>query len=270
MGSRRERHMRRRRHPSLIIAVASVAVLAACHAKPNTGNPSAAPLAMRSFGDTAAYGVQVLSLDREKEVAKVALRTPAQLIVLAVIPGREIELIVPSDLAKSSRGSFSKGVSSIDMGRWDVSQPADATSDARAAMEYNRCLQQAQAAARREAQARRPVRRDSTGKIIDDGRGSSTADEMEILARLERQCDRYDADQKRKSAAVPVRMPARAPADRYLVVLASSTPLTGAELGARLSTLTAVGSDVATTIEAIASGLYAGLPGTWSGGYVAW
>jgi hypothetical protein len=62
----------------------------------------------------------------------------------------------------------------------------------------------------------------------------------------------------------------RTPADRYLVVLASSSRLTSAQLAERLSTLTAVGSDVATTIEALASGLYVGLPGTWSGGYVAW
>jgi hypothetical protein len=259
--------LRPRHHARTVVAATSMS-LVACHANPNTDAPSAAPLAMRAFGDTAAYGMQVLSLDREKEVAKVSLRTPAELIVLSVIPGKEIELIVPSDLAKSSRASFDKGVSSIKMARWDDSpRPANASNDAQAAMEYNRCIQQAQATATRMAQARRPVRRDSTGKVIDDGMGASP--EMDVLSRLERNCDRLDASMQNRPADA-VRMPPRPPADRYLVVLASSAALTPVQLGERLSSLTAVGSDVATTIEAIAAGLYAGFPGKWSGGYVAW
>ena len=127
--------------------------------------------------------MQLLSLDREKEVAKVSLRAPAELIVLSVIPGKEIELIVPGDLAKSSRASIAKGVSSIQMARWaDSPRPENASNDAQAAMEYKRCKQQAQATAKRKAQASRPVRRDSTGKIIDDGRGAP--DDMEVLSRL--------------------------------------------------------------------------------------
>ena len=268
MVSLRDPRVRRRTSRTLIAALAAT-TLAACHGKPKTETPiAAAPVDMRTFGDTATFGVQVLSFDRQKEVAKVSLRAPAELIVLAVIPGREIELIVPSDLSKSSHASFKKGASDINMSRWDDSpRPASASDDAQRFREYNRCMQNAQATARRMAQAKRPVKRDSTGKVIEGSESGGT--DLDQLTQLERQCDRLDANMSNRTPP-PVRMPPRTPADRYLVVLASSTPLTAIQLGERLGALTAVGSDVATTIEAIAAGLYAGLPGTWSGGYVAW
>jgi hypothetical protein len=148
MESLRDPHVRRRTRRALIAVFAAATTLAACHGKPKTDTTiAAAPVDMRTFGDTATYGVQVLSFDREKEVAKVSLRVPAELIVLAVIPGREIELIVPSDLAKSTHTSFSKGVSNISMARWDRSPPPTEASDARRAMEQNRCMQNAEAAA---------------------------------------------------------------------------------------------------------------------------
>lgn len=273
MGSRRESSMRGRVHRALIVCVAAAASLAACHSTPKAEIPTAdaAPLAMRAFGDTAAYGMQVLKLDRQKEVATVALRSPAELIVLSVIPGREIELIVPGEVANAGHTSFKQGVSSIQMARWEHSvRPANADHDAQAAMEYNRCISRAQAAARAAAQKRRPVKRDSTGKIIDDGRsGDPSVNEFQLERAYEAACSNQDKSYLNKPAP-PVRMPPRPAADRYLVVLASSTPLTAVQLGERLAGLTAVGSDVSTTIEAIAAGLYAGLPGTWSGGYVAW
>lgn len=224
---------------------------------------------MRAFGDTARYGLQVVSFDRQKEVAKVSLRAPAELIVLAVIPGREIELIVPSDLARSSHASFGKGVSNIQMARWeDTPRSSTAAGDAQRAAEYNRCVVQAEATARRMAAARRPVKRDSTGKVIE-GTEPGGADISDV-SQLTAQCSKLDPNRSSNRPPPPVRMPPRTAADRYLVVLASSMPFTSAQLGERLATLTAVGSDVSTTIEAIAAGLYAGLPGGWSGGYVAW
>ncbi len=251
---------------ALTVAVAAMVTLAACH-NTSTSQPPVPPPVAHAFGDTATYGVQVLSLDAEHEVATVSLQAPASLIVLAVVPGREIELILP---AETARGTFPKGTATLDMRRFDVSnRPVDANAELQAMQAYGRCMAQAQAQARRMAQARRPVKRDSTGKVIDDGRGPST--EGDDLMRLERSCDRLDVTASNANRkAPPVRLPPRAPADRYLLVLASSEPVSYAQVGERLGTLTAVGSDVATTLEAIASGMYAGMPGRWSGVYVAW
>ncbi len=46
--------------------------------------------------------------------------------------------------------------------------------------------------------------------------------------------------------------------------------MTGQQIEQRLGTLTTTASDVALTIEAIAAGLYAGLPGRFAGAYATW
>jgi hypothetical protein len=66
------------------------------------------------------------------------------------------------------------------------------------------------------------------------------------------------------------RLPARAPADRYLVVLSSSSGVSLVALNERLSQLTTVGSDVATTIEAIAAGIFIGYAEHWGGAFIPW
>lgn len=263
-GSARRRQSLR----AALIVAGAVTSFTACHHSA-ASEPGSPPLVSHAFGDTATYGIKILSLDRQREVAKVSLGAPSELIVLAVVPGREIELIVPSELPmQAPHGTYAKGVATVGMQRYDDQpRPVDASADAQARLAYNRCMQQVQAAAQRLAQSRRQVKRDSTGKVIEDSGRDPTAD-LDQVARMERQCDRYDTTTNR--TAPPTRMPARAPADRYLVVLASSSRLSVDQVGERLTTLTAVGSDVATTIEAIAAGLYAGLPGKWSGTYVAW
>ncbi|MBL0169174.1 MAG: hypothetical protein IPP90_00385 [Gemmatimonadaceae bacterium] len=52
--------------------------------------------------------------------------------------------------------------------------------------------------------------------------------------------------------------------------MTSSSPIPLSQLYERLATLTAVAPDVATTIEAIAAGLFVGVKGTWGGYFVAW
>ena len=65
-------------------------------------------------------------------------------------------------------------------------------------------------------------------------------------------------------------IPPRSDAERYLMVLTSTVPVTLADLEERLAGLTAVAPDVGLTIEAIAAGIFAGRGGTYGGTWVAW
>ncbi len=265
----------RRRVAASVLALVLVALVASCRSGARASvSPSESPGAARNarvvppgqaFGDTAAFEVQILSLDRVTEQASVTTRNGKNLIVLAVVPGREIEIIAPG--ASSMRRGKAKGVYGIDLRRVDDSmRPADANETAREQLAYDRCMSQAAATAKRIGQ-QRVVKRDSTGKVISEGSrsGSSDADQQR---GLEAPCNRLASNSSARQPATF--LPARPPADRYLVVLASTSPLPLAQLYERLATLTAVAPDVATTIEAIAAGLYVGARGTWSGYYVAW
>ena len=209
-----------------------------------------APTVSRSFGDTALLGLRLLSIDARDESARVRLGRGAQIIVLGVRPGREIELI--------SHGHHGADAFKISMRRYEEPSPdAARDADARATLEYDRCVAAAEKAARDRAR-QRTERRDSSGKVIPTGgnplpTGANTS-----------------ACRRPATNVAPRRLPPRDPAERYLVVLASATPISAAQLDERLATVTAVAPDVATTIEAIAAGLYVGHSGTFAGTYMVW
>lgn len=204
----------------------------------------------RSFGDTTTLPLRLLSLDVAGEVAHVGLRPSSHVIVLGVRPGREIEVIAVTE----SRAELLE----VSMRRYEEPSPSAAEqADARAAREYDRCVAMAEKTAQEQAR-QRAYRRDSTGKLIPTGADPLPVVNLSACRRAPR------------VAATPKRMPPREPAERYFVVLASTVQLPASQLEARLSTLTAVAPDVATTIEAIAAGLFAGHPGAFSGAYAAW
>ena len=219
-------------------------------------------LAGHAFGDAATVRtMHVLSFDPAKEQVRVSTTNPKNLIVLAVVPGREIEVVQPGDYP--IRRERVKDEFTIDMRRAsDEITPEDAAAIARARLAYDRCVRQADATAARIAQQKaRSVRRDSTGKVI--GGGTAAPDMVDT-----RSCDRLSQNSAVKRT--PTFLPVRTPADRYLVVLTSTSPISRTQLYERLATLTAVAPDVATTIEAIAAGLYVGVKGAWGGYFVAW
>jgi hypothetical protein len=227
-------------------------------------SPTAPVLVGRAFGDSSV-SPRILALDPVSERATISARKAKHVVVLAVVPGREIEVIAPGASTKfrvSEKNAFGLSMRRID----DSPVPMDAADDARARLAYDRCMTQARATARRIEQQRRTVRRDSTGKEIpSESRGTGDADQLQ---RLESSCDRLaDAPKRKQNARY---LPARTPAERYLVVLASDAEISLTDLYARLATLTAVAPDAATTIEAIAAGLYVGVKEPWGGYFVAW
>lgn len=244
-----------------LLALAVVGSPLAVHAQTSGAVGSAATVKARNFGDTATFALHILSLDREKEIATYSANKDAKhLIVLAVVPGREIEVISPGTGTISS--TKMKGVRAIMMRRMTESVP-DAGEDARARLAYDRCMSQAAAQAQRAAAARR-VKRDSSGRIISDPNPDPVADEQQFR----RQCDRLAASNPKKRSLTP--LPPREAAERYLLVLASSSEVQSTQLYERLASLTAIAPDAATTLEAIAAGLFVGVPGSWSGSFVNW
>ncbi len=256
----------------LALATTIASAIVGCHGgtrtavspSPSTTSASTPPTLLpgHAFGDAATLsGVRVLLFDPAKEQVRVTTTNPKNLIVLAVVPGREIEVVQPGDYPV--RREREKDVFTIDMRRAsDEITPEDAAAITRTRLAYDRCIKQAEATAARIAQQKaRSVRRDSTGKVI--GGGPTAPDIVDT-----RSCDRLSQHSAVKRT--PTFLPARAPADRYLVVLTSTSPISRTQLYERLATLTAVAPDVATTIEAIAAGLYVGVKGTWGGYFVAW
>ncbi|MEQ1690619.1 MAG: hypothetical protein ABMA00_05000 [Gemmatimonas sp.] len=256
---------------AFVVAATVVAAIAGCgggSAARVAASPTPSPLVAlvgRAFGDTASFGLHIVALDRVSEHALIAARNTKNLIVLAVIPGREIEVIMPGGTAlrrEREDGHFTVDLRRID----DGIRPPDANEDAAARLAYERCMAQVAATQRRIEQQRRAVRRDSTGAVIPDERRGSNAGADQ--SAMQKSCDRMAM---RSPAKGPIRyLAARAPADRYLMVLNSSSKIPLEQLYERLAVLTAVAPDVATTIEAIAAGLYVGVEGSWGGTFVAW
>ncbi|MBL0169173.1 MAG: hypothetical protein IPP90_00380 [Gemmatimonadaceae bacterium] len=154
----------------------------------------------RAFGDTIGGGVRILTLDRENETAGITARNTKNLIVLAVVPGREIEVIMPGGLPL--RRDRQAGHYFVDMRRVDDNiRPMNADEDAAARLAYDRCMAQAAATERRLAQQKRTVKRDSTGKVIDDG-GRGEAISVDQQRALQASCDRLaDTEKKRHATA---------------------------------------------------------------------
>lgn len=270
MASSRNHAMTRR-----AAGLALLALVGACRgasAPPSTLTPATSasvamvPLVGRAFGDTAIFGTRVLAFDRDQELATATVRTAAYVTVLAIIPGRDIEIVLPrpsEPVRKVKAGTVSLALHRLA----DIDHAVDEAEDTRRMREFDACM-----ARERAASARKPPTRtsrvDSTGKPIYDRRdASTTADDM---SQAEARCSRARSTTRRAQDMPRKRLPVRAPADRYLVVLTSSMPLSELDLNERLASLSTVAQDVSTAIEAVAAGLFVGHPGTWAGYYVSW
>ncbi len=252
------------RAPVAVFAMLLIAPSAmACH---STAAPSpsvaAAPVRGKAFGDTGATAVHVLAFDAKTERATVQANGGGKLLVLAVVPGREIELLTPGETTPmpGKRG----GEYLLDLRRIDNKvRPADADDDAAKRLEYDRCMARAAQAQRRLDERERMARRDTTGK------GSAPSDGERMMAMsMENACQR-SLDRPAQKPPV-VYLPRRPSAERYLVVFNSADAISQTDIEARLATLSTKAPDVGTTIEAIGAGLYVGLSKQWSGYYVAW
>ncbi len=229
---------------------------------------STPPLVGRSLGDPSAPAVRIVALDPVAETATVSIGQRGNVIVLELMPGRDVEVIYPT-IARPAKVK-NAGAFSVDLGRLSAApRYSEAERAARARHAQAQCEAARATEARRAATAARAVRRDSTGKVI-----SGSAPENTSTRDLSASCDHLTPNANRAQAlrddSVLVRLPPREARERYLVVYAFSGSMSLVELNKRLATFTAVAPDVPSTIEAIATGIFAGGELRWSAHYVNW
>jgi len=252
-----------------VIGIAAAFALVACHRAPSAQLRSAADEG--KVGDTTAFGPRILEIDRIRQRATYSLAAPAYVVLLAVAPGRSIDPLwvdsaaTPSMIPAETRTTKFRVPGVATPLRSPDGVPREELPVAVQA-EIDRCVRRTVAARTpRRPRRPRPVVRDSTGRPIAQ---PAEPDEPQPTpdAGVER---RAEADCARAIG----RRPRASPSDtheRYLVLLASSAPMSAVELVARLNGLTVTAEDAPATIAAIAEGLYFDRRATWSGYYVRW
>ena len=218
-----------------------------------------APLPGGVFGDTVQHTVRILAIDPAIEAASAYIKSPKNIVVLGVVPGREIEIIAPGDLEMAS---MDDSTFALVMRRFELTTVAVRKSNDVEQRRYASCTAERASAIRHNAMAQRLLNaaRDSTARRTGSQLDYTIIDvpycEMPTGETSASHLDRRP-------------MPLRAQAERYLVVMTSSKEIKLSELEKRLSTLTTVASDAGLTIEAIAAGLFAG-KSDYGGAWVAW
>lgn len=219
--------------------------------------PAAAPRPLgTTVGDADAYHVELLSLDPMQGRLRYRLGAAAYVVVLEVSPGNSIHLISPNTVqvpAKENSGSHVTNIHTMAA----LDEAAGAAED-----EYEACyINGIQAATPKPRVAR--VRHDKDGKAIEPASAPiPTGPPREVAARIADRCGVIRNDRLRASGL-------RKSGERYLVLLASDVPMNSAQLLDRLSQMNIIASDVRSTIEAIALGLYISRPAVWSGSYTS-
>lgn len=238
----------------IIAALAFGAACAACHhaPAPSTDGPSVG----RAVGDPA-FGMRILRISRSNTSATIAVGRPAYVALLAVQPGVTIEPIRMADKIVAA-GTHT----------WDI--PLEVAPAARQRQQgtvdqtaLRRCVDAATRTRDRDMQPR--VVRDTGGRVVGTAPPVGT---NESLGAVEQRCRQQlgtRLDQQGQKRRAPWDLGAG-----YLLALASPTPLTRAEVYARLSSLTVKGDDVPALMAAIGDGLLAWRSPVWSGSYAAW
>ena len=234
------------------LLAAPIAVsLVACHR--GTATQGVAKEQGESIGDTSAFRPRILQIVRSTNRVTYDLAAPAYVIMLAVVPGKSVEP-VGEILVRTAEAQPGLHKVTLVPPREPASQPPMWTIDDQ--RDYDRCV----AASRRALPKKKIVRTDSLGK-----QSVETTQEVEDVSReleAERRCEQSINGRPRR--VIP------STDDRYLVLLASSTPMTLVELLARLDATTATAEDVSSSISAIAEALYFDRKAIWSGYYARW
>ena len=233
----------------------------ACASSLAAQRPPVGAAVSTAVGDSVRFAVTIDSLDAARQVAWLTGRGSDRVLVLAVVPGKDIELIVPDGARRLIR---ERGRQRVDLSRTVQTEDAafTAAAQAQAREEYARCVANRAAEQRRfELAAQRAQRKtDPNARVVEPAPVVDLTRDRLLPCSLLEATTRY----------VATRLPPREPADRYLLVLAADRLPSQAELTVRLATLTAQAPDVRTTMEAIATGLLLGTRTTWGGRYLAW
>ncbi|MEP6780199.1 MAG: hypothetical protein ABJC26_09940 [Gemmatimonadaceae bacterium] len=235
------------------LALLSMLSVLACHHAPT---PVAPRLVGTAVGDISAYQVDFLSLDPVQGRLRYRLGAAAYVVLLEVTPGKSIHLIAPNTLQTPSKENAGSHLTDIQtMAALD--EAAGAAQD-----EYEACYNNGIQAATPKPTII-PAKRDKDGKIIVPASVTTpTGPPGGVAQSIANRCQTIRNERLRTSSL-------RQSGERYLVLLASDVSMNSAQLLDRLSQMNVVASDVRSTIEAIALGLYINRPAVWSGYYTS-
>ena len=236
--------------------VAVAASLGACHPGPTRLDVS--PSAGAVVGDTTAFGPRLLAVDGKSHTVTFRVDAPAQVILVSVIPGESAVPVgaLTSDTTRAEPGThvmrFIEGPTSL------IATTGPMRSASQPQVDVDRCVRVGTA----RLPKRRAVRTDSAGKTFVDP--EPELDDPHAAIDVERACE---ANFNRPQVSAVSGAPAPT---RYLVLLASNTPLMLADAIKRFEAMRNIPGDVPTTVEAVASALYGDRNGIWSAHYVRW
>ena len=229
-------------------------VLGACYQGAAT-RPSIGPRAGESVGDTAAFGPRLLNINERGPFVTFQINAPAHVLLLAVTPG---ESAVPIGALTSDTTLAEPGIHNmkfVEVPKNSAPAPSMATWSSVDQADYDRCVR----AGSRGLMKKRVVKTDSAGKTSVEY--SNEPDDTKQEIDVERRCEsNVNARLKSHGNAAP----------RFLVLMASNTPLMLSDAIKRFETMRNIPSDMTVAVNAVASTLYGDRKGTWSAHYVAW
>ncbi len=235
------------------------AIVSGCASPPAQHSALASALPVgHPFGDTAMVNAKAIAFDSARGELVVELSRPSHLMVLEVRLGQTLAVLHPAPRANTT--ARTAGQHRIRLGSGvavNTRPPVDA--------EMERCVERELSAAESRRSKQRPAEQ-------NDSKGKPTAGSKAAQAEFNRPTFGDEQAARQRCATASASRPARsteAPkGTRYFLLLAATGKMSGAELSRRIAGLSGVGSDVASSIDAIATGVFVGYPTDWSGYYV--
>lgn len=235
------------------------------------------------LGDTATMGMLSIGARRGTRMS-VTLPQAAHLVVLAVTPGGAIDVVTPASLDAVRR--VSSGVVSVDLREPGLTaRPTPATLSAAERDVFNTRIEaQLEACmARQTAQAQAEIDRQWRGRPNQQGKPvlpiiAGQPIDVAAPGNVALLAVRAGCEQVASRIAPPppvttmLRESVTQPAtpDRYLLVLASTRPMSLPWIMLRMGTVTPAGATVRELADRLTAALFEGHPGAWTGVMLPW
>jgi hypothetical protein len=183
------------------------------------------------------------------------ISAPAHVLLLSVTPG---ESAVPIGALTSDTTLAEPGIHNmrfVPVPRTPVPTASVASWGSLDQTDYDRCVRTGS----RGLAKKRVVRTDSTGKTSVNV--TNEPDDPQQVFDVERRCERNVNRRLTTNTSAP---------PRFLVLMASNTPLMLSDAIKRFEAMRNIPTDVTVAVNAVATTLYGDRRGTWSAHYLAW
>ena len=204
------------------------------------------------MGYPTAFGPRILSIDRARRAVTFSVEWPAQVILVSVTPG---QFAVPVGALTSDTTRAQAGTHTIEfVGDLSLAGAPGPAPGGLNQAGYDRCVR----AGTRTLPTQPVVRRDSAGKTTLEPRVET---QPHAETRLEQTCRESNRPEMNEGLLKST---------RYLVLIATSAPMTLADAIRPFEGMRDIPTDIVAGIHAVATALYADRNGTWAAHYVPW